>query len=891
VSERVKLTVNGMEITARRGATVLEAALENGIYIPHLCYHPDLKPAAVCRLCLVEVEGRGMVTSCNTPAEEGMVVFTDTPEVSEARRVSVELLLADHHTECGTCARNGDCELQRAARYIGVEPDDLRLFRKPSDTKGKDTSNPFFVRDLDKCVLCGICVRTCAEIVGAHAIDFVHRGYAAVIGTFAGKPLPDTTCVSCGECVARCPVGALVPVEAEEPGREVLTTCGYCGCGCGIYLGVRGTRIVSARGDRENPVNRGNLCVKGRFGYGFVNSPERLTTPLIRRNGAFEEVSWDEALDYVAEKLSRYRGGDVAVLSSAKCTNEDNYVVQKFARVVLGTNNVDHCARLCHAPTVAGLASTFGSGAMTNSIREIGDAACIFAIGSNTTQAHPIVALEMVRAKRGGAKLIVANPRRIELCRHADLFLQHRPGTDVLLMLGMMKVIVSEGLEDADFIRERCENFEEFKASVDACDLDVVEKETGVPRDALVRAARIYAGSKPASIVYAMGITQHTHGTDNVIATADLALLTGNVGKPSAGVNPLRGQNNVQGACDLGALPNVFPGYQKVTDAAAREKFEKAWGVELPGEPGLTHVEIFHAVAEGRVKALYQVGENPVISEADANQVKKALEKIEFLVVQDIFMSDTARFAHVVLPAASFAEKDGTFTNTERRIQRVRKAVPCVGEARPDWWITCEIAKRMGAEGFAYTGPAEIMEEIASLTPIYGGISYERLEKGGIQWPCPDADHPGTPFLYADGFKTPSGRARFVPLSYRPSAELPDEEYPLVLTTERSLYHFHTGTMTRRVAGLAAIRNEEWVEMNPRDAEALGIRDGDTVRVVSRRGEVTAKALVSDVSPPGVVSMTFHFAESPTNELTNAALDPVAKIPETKVCAVRVEKT
>ena len=527
---------------------------------------------------------------------------------------------------------------------------------------------------------------------------------------------------------------------------------------------------------------------------------------------------------------------------------------------------------------------------MTNSIREIGDASCIFSIGSNTTTSHPIVGLEVIRAKRAGAKLIVANPRNIDLCRHADIFMQQKPGTNIPLLMGMMKVILNEGLEDREFIENKTKNIDEFKEAVNKFNLDDVQKITGVPKEQIAEAARIYATEKPSSLLYAMGITQHTHGTDNVMATADLALLTGNVGKPSTGVNPLRGQNNVQGACDLGALPNVYPGYQKVADPEIQNKFESAWRVKLSNEPGITHVEMFDAICEGRINALYQVGENPVLSEANANHVKEAMEKLDFFVVQDIFLSESAQYADVVLPAASFAEKHGTFTNTERRIQRVRKAIPPVGSSKPDWQITCEIAKRMEAEGFDFSEVSEIMDEIASLTPIYGGISYERIEHGGLQWPCPDRDHPGTRFLYRDGFKKPEGRGVFQPLTYRPSAELPDHAYPLILTTERSLYHFHTSTMSRRVNGLNILRKEELVEMNPADAEKLGIEDGDSVKVTSRRGEVTAHARVTEVSPPGVVSMTFHFAESPTNELTNSALDPVAKIPETKVCAVRVEK-
>ncbi|MGQ9629771.1 MAG: formate dehydrogenase subunit alpha [bacterium] len=888
--DKVKLTIDGLEITADRGMTVLEAALQNDIYIPHLCYHPDLEPAGVCRLCMVEIGGRGLTISCRTPVEDGLVVRTESPEIDKVRRVAVELLIANHLADCLTCAKNNQCELQRVAAYVGIDQDRLERLRRPTRTFPIDTSNPFFERDPNKCVLCGICVRTCEELQGVSAIDFAFRGYNTTISAFGGRPIAESVCESCGECVVRCPVGALTPKNFQRPSREVKTICAYCGVGCGIYLGVRGDRIVGVRGDAESPVNGGSLCVKGRFGYEFINHPDRLISPLIKRDGKFVEATWDEALDLVASKLAGYNGDQFATISSAKCTNEENYLAQKFTRAVMGTNNVDHCARLCHSPTVAGLATTFGSGAMTNSIGEISNASCIFAIGTNTTRAHPIIALKIKRAVRGGAKLIVANPKEIDLCRHADIFIQHQPGTDVALLMGMMRVIVDEGLFDASFIEKRCENFEAFRESLENFDIDSVEEITGVPRDKIIEAARTYATHKPASILYAMGITQHTHGTDNVMAISNLALLTGNVGKPSTGVNPLRGQNNVQGACDMGALPNVYTGYQRVNAPEIREKFESAWGTKLSDSPGLTHVEILDAAYEGKIKALYLIGENPVLSEANARHAEEGLKRLEFLVVQDIFLTETAQLADVVLPAVTFAEKDGTFTNTERRVQRVRKAIEPIGGSKPDWWITCEIAKRMGAMGFDYDHPSQIMDEIASLTPSYAGISYGRLEDGGLQWPCLTPEHPGTPILHVERFATPSGRGKLVPLSYKPPMEMPDAEYPLVLTTDRILYHYHTSTMTRRVEGLSILRNCEWVEINPEDAAALGIADGELICVVSRRGEVTAKAKITDVSPKGTISMTFHFFESPTNVLTNSALDPVAKIPETKVCAVRIEK-
>jgi formate dehydrogenase alpha subunit len=916
--DTVKLTINNREIITKKGATVLEAALGANIYIPTLCYAPDLKPYGGCRLCVVEVEGmRGLVSSCTTPVTDGMVVHTDTPRVNQSRRITMELISANHHGDCLACAKNQDCELLKIGRYLGVEQDRVERLRKDTEVLSVDKSHPAFIRDLNKCILCAICVRACHEIVCHDAIDIAFRGDSARIATFGDKPIAESVCKSCGECVVRCPTGALVPKLEKPPTQEVKTTCPYCGVGCSIYLGVRDNKVVVVRGDPEGPTNRGILCVKGRWGYDFINHPERLTTPLIRIPGVprgaeqdkevheiFREASWDEALELLAGKFRTYTADEVGVIASAKCTNEENYVIQKFARAVLGTNNVDHCARLCHAPTVAGLVQSFGSGAMTNSINDIGDAACILAIGTNTTENHPVLAPKIVHAVNNGGKLIVANPYEIDLCRFASIWLQHNPGTDVALLMGMMKVIVDEGLLDSTFIEERCENFNAFSESLKDFGLDFVEQVTKVPQSKIVEAARMFATNSPATILYAMGITQHSHGTDNVLATANLAMLTGNVGKPSTGVNPLRGQNNVQGACDMGALPNVYPGYQPVADPAIREKFETAWGCSVPpalkekfgitwacslsSSPGLTLVEMLEAAYRRDIKALYLVGENPVLSDADVQHVRAALTQLEFLVVQDIFLSETAEFADVVLPAASFAEKDGTFTNTERRVQRVRKAIEPIGDSKPDWWIICQVAQRLGAKGFDYSHPSAIMEEIRNLTPSYGGISYQRLENGGLQWPCPTDDHPGTPVLHTNIFVR--GKGKFIPLKYTPPGEMPDKDYPLILTTGRSLYHFHTGTMTRKANVLNVMKPEGMAEISPRDASQLGIAEGDKVRVSSRRGQVITKAKVTEALPPGVVFMTFHFAESAANILTNPKLDPVSKIPEFKVAAVKVEK-
>jgi formate dehydrogenase alpha subunit len=713
------------------------------------------------------------------------------------------------------------------------------------------------------------------------------------IAPLQGLTLRDVGCEFCGACVDSCPTGALTDLATRgiaEPDRVVTTICPYCGVGCQLKLEIKDEKIVASKPDPDGPANHGQACVKGRYGIAeFVHHSERLTTPLMRKNRELKQASWDEALELVGAKLREYAPEEVAFIASAKCTNEENYIMQKFARAMLGTNNIDHCARLCHAPTVAGLVQSFGSGAMTNSIEEIEDAACILAIGTNTTVSHPVIGLGVKKAAQNGARLIVANPREIDLCRFADLWLRLRPGTDVALLMGMMRIIVDEGLLDSSFIEQRCQDFDVFKESLSDFGLDLVEQITGVPWKKIAEAAHLYATKKPATILlYSMGITQHSHGTDNVLATANLAMLTGNVGRRCTGVDPLRGQNNVQGACDMGALPNVYPGYQSVSDPAIRGKFEAAWGCSLPAAPGLSLVEILDAAYRKEIKALYLVGENPALSDPDAQHVREALARLEFLIVQDIFLSETAEFAHLVLPAASFAEKDGTFTNTERRVQLVRKAIEPIGDSRPDWWIVCEAARRMGATNFDYSHPSDIMEEIRKLTPSYGGISCDRLGNEGLQWPCPSEEHPGTCILHTNTFVR--GKGRFMPLKYTPPAEMPNEDYPLILSTGRSLYHFHTGTMTRKVSGLNAIEPEAAVLINPEDASRLGIKHGDKVKVSSRRGEIVVKAEVTDSFAPGVVFMTFHFAESAANILTNPKLDPVSKIPELKVSAVKVEK-
>jgi len=673
---------------------------------------------------------------------------------------------------------------------------------------------------------------------------------------------------------------------------RTLTICPYCGTGCRLYLvSDELGRLVGVEPSVRHVVSRGQLCIKGWNAFEFVQHPDRLTEPAVRRGGVLETVSWDKALDLVARELQeiqRRHGRDsIAFFSSAKTTNEENFLMMKLARAVFHTNNVDHCARLCHASTVTGLNAAFGCGAMTNSISCMEQADCIFVTGSNTTEQHPLIGTRIINnVVHRGARLIVSDNRSIRLARFADVHLRPLNGTDVALLNAMMYVIIKQRLADRRLIDTRTENYQAFREVVADYPPRRSAEICGVSAEAIVEAAHTFARADRAMIVYSMGITQHTHGVDNVKACANLAMLTGNVGRPGTGVNPLRGQNNVQGACDMGALPDVYSGYQPVSDAAAREKFGKAWGTELPDADGLTVTTAIDAAADGRLKGLLVMGENPMLSHPDQGHVRRALENLEFLAVMDIFPTPTTQLAHVVLPAASYAEKDGTFTNTERRVQRVRRAIGPIGNSRPDWMILCGIAARAGYDGMCYRSPAEVMEEIGRLTPSYGGVSYDRLEREGLQWPCPHRDHPGTPILHTDGFSR--GRGRFCPVHYKAPAELPDERFPLILSTGRCYWQFHTGTMTRRSRLLEREEPKPYLEMNPEDAERLGIRDRELVTVATRRGEVDVTARVTDEVVHGVVFMPFHYEEAAANVLTHNALDRECEIPELKVCAANV---
>ena len=670
---------------------------------------------------------------------------------------------------------------------------------------------------------------------------------------------------------------------------NVATVCPYCGVGCMLYLHVRDGRVVGVYPHPKGP-GEGRLCIKGWSAHEFVHHPDRLTKPLIRGGSGFREATWGEALDLVASRIREAKGrfgpDSVAFLASAKATNEENYLMQKLARAAVGTNNIDHCARLCHSSTVTGMSRAFGSGAMTNSQEDLEQADAFLVIGSNTSEQHPLIARRLILAVKRGAKLIVADPRTIPLVEYADLHVRQRPGTDIALLNAMMNVIVAEGLQDGEFIETRTEGFGSLREHVAKYTPELAEGITGVPAAEIREAARLYASADRAAILFSMGITQHITGVNNVLSCANLAMLTGNVGRPGTGVNPLRGQNNVQGACDVGALPDLLPGYVRASDEEARARVGAAWGVEVPTVPGLTLTEKVNGAGD-KVKVMYIMGENPLMSDPDTNHVRVQLDKLDFLAVSELFMSETAQVADVVLPAASFAEKSGTFTATDRRIQLLHKAVEPVGESRPDWWIICQLSARLDY-GMGFCSPSEVMNEIASVTPIYRGVSHARLEGDGLRWPVPSSEHPGTPILHVDKFSR--GLGRFHVVEHRPPAEEPDDEYPFLLTTGRVLFHWHTGTMTRRSPTLTDQINEAFAEISGADAARIGVRQGEMITVASRRGEITLRAKVTDAIIGGVVFIPFHFAEAPANVLTNNAVDAESKIPEFKACAVKISR-
>jgi len=900
----IHVTINGIPVEVEKGTTILNAAEQIGVKIPTLCYLKGLLQDGSCRICVVEItnKGRGRIdTACTAQCSEGDEIQTMSEKVVDSRRKTLDLLLSEHNIHCFSCEANSDCKLQDLCLEYGVEK---TSYTCKQELKPIDDSNKFFTYDPNLCILCHRCVNTCNEIVCRGAIDTMNRGFHSVIGAPFDGNWASSTCESCGNCVQACPTGALSMKRRKkyrkyQVEKKVLTTCPHCATGCQYYLLVKDGKIVDTEA-YDGPSNKGLLCVKGRSGsFDFAQSPERIQYPLIknRETGEFERATWDEALDLVASRFmelkSKYGPDALAGFACSRSPNEDVYMVQKMVRTCFGTNNVDNCARVCHSASVAGLAMTLGSGAMTNPIEDITRKPdVILLVGSNPEEAHPVVGMQIRQAVKRGCKLIVVDPRDIDLAKKADIHLKLKPGTNVAFANGMMHVIIEEGLQDEAFIAGRTEGYEKIREIVKEYTPERVAEICHISADDLRAAARMYAKADKAPIIYCLGVTEHSTGTEGVMSMSNMALLVGKLGREGCGVNPLRGQNNVQGACDMGALPTDFPGYQKITTPGVVEKFEQAWGVPLSHEVGTHATDIFPKAISGEVKGLYIYGEDPVVTDADTTHIIKALKNLDFFVIQELFMTETARLADVILPGASYAEKEGTFSNTERRVQRVRKAIDPPGEARLDTDIIIDLMNRMGYPQKHMTS-AEIMDEIASLTPIFGGISHQRLDSGevggrGLQWPCPTADHPGTYIMHVGKFTR--GLGWFYPAEYVPSAELPDENYPIILMTGRILYHYTTRAMTGKTPELMEIAGESFIEMNIVDADKLGIGHGDRVRVSSRRGSIETTARVGTKTSPGETWMPFHFPDGNANWLTNAALDKYARIPEYKVCAIRIEK-
>ena len=896
-TQTVTLSIDNQEVTVPKGTTILEAAKGLGVEIPTLCHLKELAPDGSCRMCVVEVEGGrrgGLTTACTAHCQEDMVVSTHSEKVADSRRFILDLLLSNHKLECFSCGKNGDCQLQQYALDYGIDA--------TSFTEGKrmpchqeDTSNPFFSYDPEKCIMCRRCARVCQLRQGRDVLSIANRGFETKMMPSYGQAFDQSICDSCGNCVSSCPTGALTAKDTKEyrkwETQKIPTTCPHCGTGCQMNLLVKNNRLVGVE-PLDGPANKNLLCVKGKFAsYKFVGSGDRLTEPLIKRNGIFEPASWEEALTLVSSKFNEIKaenGADaLAGFSCSRATNEDNYVFQKMVRAAFGTNNVDNCARVCHSASVHGLAQTLGSGAMTNPIADITeDVDMILLVGSNPEEAHPVIGAQIRQAIQRGTQVVVVDPRKINLVKDSALHLQVQAGTNVAFANGMMHVILKEGLADRHFIEERTEGFLDLEKMVADYTPEKVAEICHIHPEDLIQAARMYAKAEKAPIIYCLGVTEHSTGTEGVMSMSNLAMLVGKVGKPGCGVNPLRGQNNVQGACDMGCMPYDFPGYQKVNNPEVIDKFEKAWHVPLNRNTGLTSTKVLPAATAGNVKGLYIFGEDPIVTDPDTGHVRQALESLDFLVVQELFMTETAAYADVVLPGISYAEKDGTFTNTERRVQRVRKAVEPRGQAREDYEIFCEVMTRMGYP-CAYESAKEIMKEISAVTPSFGGINYERLEKESLQWPCRSLTDPGTPIMHVGSFAR--GKGLFKAIPYKQAQELPDEEYPYLMSTGRMLYHYNTRAMTGRTEGINQIANHSYIEINAVDAQALGIQEGDKVEVHSRRGKIETYAAVGNRVFPQEVFMTFHFPDGNVNEITNAVFDDIATIPEYKVCAVAIK--
>ncbi|MGZ8340129.1 MAG: formate dehydrogenase subunit alpha [Telluria sp.] len=898
-----RFEINGRAVSAGAGETLIEVAGREGIEIPRLCYKEGMDTAGNCRACMVEIDGeRVLAPSCCRYPAEGMKVRTDSPRALAAQKMVLELLMSDMpETEY---TRYNEVDFWARKLALG-KPRFAARAQAP-----QDATHAAITVNLDACIQCTRCVRACRDEQVNDVIGFAYRGDAIKVVFDMDDPMGASTCVACGECVQACPTGALMPAREAAltvPEKQVDSVCPYCGVGCQLTYNVKDNKILYVQG-RNGPANQGRLCVKGRYGFDYAHHPHRLTKPLIRREGmpktgdftmdpervmdVFREATWEEALEAAGSKLARIRDTSgprsLAGFGSAKGSNEEAYLFQKLVRTGFGSNNVDHCTRLCHASSVAALLEGIGSGAVSNPVMDVMRAEVVVVIGANPTVNHPVAATWIKNAVKQGAKLVVCDPRRSELARNAHRFLQFKPDTDVALLNAMMHVIVSEGLVDQDFIASRTIGYEELERNVEGYSPELMAPICGIDADTIRYVARLYATSKASMILWGMGISQHIHGTDNARCLIALALMTGQIGRPGTGLHPLRGQNNVQGASDAGLIPMMFPDYQRVDNPAAHAKFEQAWGAKLDDKPGLTVVEIMDAILRGEVRGMYIMGENPAMSDPDANHARQSLAALDHLVVQDIFLTETAYLADVILPASAFPEKTGSFTNTDRLVQIGRQAIDPPGDARQDLWIIQQMAHKLGLD-WQYGHVSEVFDEMRHTMPSIGGITWDRLEREhAVTYPCTKEGDPGQQVVFTVQFPRESGRARFVPADIIPANERPDSMYPMVLITGRQLEHWHTGSMTRRATVLDAIEPDPVALVHPLDLAALGGKPGDVITIESRRGVVTLYARADDSSPPGAIFVPFCYYEAAINKLTNAALDPYGKIPEFKYCAVRV---
>jgi len=898
----VTVEIDGVLVTVPEGTSVMRAASSVGNQIPKLCATDTLKAFGSCRLCLVEIEGRrGYPASCTTTVSEGMKIRTESPKLSQLRRGVMELYISDHPLECVSCPANGHCELQDMAEVVGISETRYGFDGANHLQAKKDTSNPYFTFDQTMCIACSRCVRACDEVQGTFALTIQGRGFASKVAASQNETFMKSECVSCGACVESCPTAALTETSVIQIGtaeRAQTTTCAYCGVGCSFKAETLNGEVVRMVPNRNGHANHGHACVKGRFAFGYATHPDRIIKPMIRKSidAPWREVSWEEAINYTASEFKRiqaqYGRDSIGGIPSSRCTNEEAFLVQKLVRAAFGNNNTDTCARVCHSPTGYGLKSTLGESAGTQRFDSVMKSDVIIVVGANPTDGHPVFASQMKRRLREGARLIIADPREIDLVRtphiQADYHLQLRPGTNVALFNALAHVVVTEGLTREDYVNDRCEtdSYLKWKTFVaeERNSPEATEAVTGVPA-ALVRgAARLYAQGPNGAIYYGLGVTEHSQGTTMVMAIANLAMATGNLGREGVGVNPLRGQNNVQGSCDMGSFPHEFSGYRHVSDPAARALFEVEWGVRLQSEPGLRIPNMFEAALDGSFKGLYIQGEDPAQSDPDTQHVTAAMASMECVVVQDLFLTESAKYAHVFLPGSSFLEKDGTFTNAERRISRVRKVMePRAGLA--DWEVTVMLANAMGY-AMHYNHPSEIMDEIARLTPTFHGVSFDKIDRlGSIQWPCNDAAPEGTPTMHVGTFVR--GKGKFFLTDYVPTTERTNRHYPLILTTGRILTQYNVGAQTRRTKNVAW-HGEDLLEIHPHDAEVRGIKTGDYVGLTSRAGDIVLKADVTDRVRPGVVYTTFHFPESGANVVTTENSDWATNCPEYKVTAVEV---